>query len=73
MVLSVSDWTRIREQLSGVDQEAESQRQRQQQRVEKHERSKKVVQNWENTIDGQRLKRLQAMKLKNEQEEVVYL
>ena len=57
----------------GVDCQAEAQRLRQQQKEEKHSKSKSIVRNWENTIDGQRLKRLQAMKLKNEQEEVALL
>ena len=70
MVLPLSDWTRIREQLLGVDRQAQAQKLRQQQREEKHAKSKSVVQNWGNTIDGQRLKRLQTMKLKNEKEEV---
>ena len=73
MVLPLSDWTRIHEQLMGVDCQAEAQRLRQQQKEEKHSKSKSIVRNWENTIDGQRLKRLQAMKLKNEQEEVALL
>lgn len=35
-----------------------------------HQQSKTIVKNWENTIEGQRLKRLQARQLREVEEEV---
>lgn len=35
-----------------------------------HQQSKSIVQHWENTIEGQRLKRLEARKLREDKEEV---
>lgn len=35
-----------------------------------YQQSKSTVKHWENTIEGQRLKRLQARQLKEEEEEV---
>lgn len=35
-----------------------------------HQHSKNIVKNWENTIEGQRLKRLQARQLREQEEEV---
>lgn len=42
----------------------------QRQKEELHKQSKSVVKNWENTIEGQRIKRLQARHLREEKEEV---
>lgn len=42
----------------------------QKRKEELHKQSKTIVKNWENTIEGQRLKRLQARQLREEEEEV---
>lgn len=44
--------------------------QMQKQKQALYQHSKSVVKNWENTIEGQRLKRLQARQLREEEEEV---
>lgn len=42
----------------------------QKRKEELHMQSKAIVKNWENTIEGQRIKRLQARQLREEEEEV---
>ncbi|XP_033106191.1 coiled-coil domain-containing protein 173-like [Anneissia japonica] len=68
-VLSKGDWDRIQTQLSRTSQEAERIRKLKLEKEELHQRSKDMVKNWSNTIAGQRLKKLEARKIREEKEE----
>jgi membrane protein involved in colicin uptake len=70
-VLPSSEWKRIQEKFSSWQNPCPSRALKEQQRKEAlHQHSKSVVQHWENTIEGQRIKRLEARKLQEEKEEV---
>ena len=69
-VFQPKDWQRIQNSLTKYNQAVEKAEQQQKDREILHEKSKELVKHWENTIEGQRLKKLQARKLREEQEEV---
>ncbi len=70
VVVPSQEWERIRGSLHDTTREAERTRAELDATKARHERSKVIVSNWENTIEGQRLKKLQARKLREEEEEV---
>lgn len=70
-MLPVSEWLRMKEKFSSWQDPAPSVAvQVQRRRQSLHQKSKAIVSNWENTIEGQRLKRLQARQIREEEEEV---
>lgn len=69
-VFQPKDWQRIQNSLTKYNQAAEKAEQQKRDRENLHAASKELVKHWENTIEGQRLKKLQARKLREEQEEV---
>jgi len=70
-VLPAKEWERMRHKFSVWQNPPPSKAVlRQKKKEELHEHSKAVVKNWENTIEGQRIKRLQARKIREEEEEV---
>lgn len=70
-MLPASEWQRMERKLESLRSPPLTRAAQIQRRKESlHEHSKKIVKNWENTIEGQRLKRLQAHKIREEQEEV---
>lgn len=70
-VLPFSEWKRIKEKFSSWQDPAPSRGVEEQRRKETlHQQSKSIVQHWENTIEGQRIKRLEARKLRENKEEV---
>lgn len=68
-VFQPKDWQRIQNSLTKYNQAAEKAEQQKRDRENLHAVSKELVKHWENTIEGQRLKKLQARKLREEQEE----
>jgi len=68
-VFQPKDWQRIQNSLTKYNQAAEKAEQQKRDRENLHAASKELVKHWENTIEGQRLKKLQARKLREEQEE----
>ncbi|XP_071960010.1 cilia- and flagella- associated protein 210-like [Antedon mediterranea] len=68
-VLSKDEWGRIQTQLSRTSKEAEKRKNLKLEREDLHERSTEMVKNWSNTIAGQRLKKLEARKIREEKEE----
>ncbi|XP_042369746.1 coiled-coil domain-containing protein 173-like [Plectropomus leopardus] len=68
-VLSRGDWLRIQDELNQVDKDKESVREAAKQREALHLKSKEVVKLWSNTIAGQRQKKLEAKKIREEIEE----
>ncbi|XP_062861990.1 cilia- and flagella- associated protein 210 [Trichomycterus rosablanca] len=68
-VLPKSEWLRIQDSLNHVNRQRESLIAAARQRQDLHLRSKEVVKNWSNTIAGQRLKKLEAKKIREELEE----
>ncbi|XP_057293051.1 cilia- and flagella- associated protein 210-like [Hydractinia symbiolongicarpus] len=69
-VFQPKDWQRIQNSLTKYNREAEEHAEQKREREKLHAKSKKLVKNWENTIEGQRLKKLQARKIREEQEEL---
>lgn len=69
-VFQPKDWQRIQNSLTKYNREVEEHAEQKREREELHAKSKKLVKNWENTIEGQRLKKLQARKIREEQEEL---
>ena len=70
-MLRTSELGRIKDKVSSWKNPAPTKAaQLQKQKEMLHQQSQHTVQKWQNTIEGQRLKRLQAHKLKVEQEEV---
>lgn len=69
-VFQPKDWQRIQNSLTKYNREVEEHAEQKREREELHATSKKLVKNWENTIEGQRLKKLQARKIREEQEEL---
>lgn len=69
LVIQPKDWQRIRDNYSKYNAEKERHEGQKRERSELHEKSKELVKHWENTIEGQRLKKLQARKIRDEQEE----
>ncbi|XP_076858787.1 cilia- and flagella- associated protein 210 [Brachyhypopomus gauderio] len=68
-VLPKSEWLRLQERVNGVEKHRDSRTAAAQQREALHLRSKEVVKNWPNTIAGQRQKKLEAKKLREQNEE----
>ncbi|XP_020602636.1 coiled-coil domain-containing protein 173-like [Orbicella faveolata] len=68
-VLQPEAWRRIQNSLSHYNEEQMRLQAKRQEREELHALSKESVKHWENTIEGQRLKKLQARKLREEKEE----
>ena len=70
-VLSGSEWQRMKDNLASwrdpVPSKAEKEEKR---KKDLYRLSQDIVKNWENTIEGQRLKRLEAHQVREEQEEV---
>ena len=70
-MLPSSEWKRIEGKLLSWKNPTPSRAVEEQRRKEAlHEHSKSIVQHWENTIEGQRLKRLEARKIREDKEEV---
>ncbi|XP_015214435.1 cilia- and flagella- associated protein 210 [Lepisosteus oculatus] len=68
-VLPKAEWLRIQDSLHSVNRELELIQERKKEREALHQRSKEVVKNWSNTIAGQRQKKIEAKKLREEIEE----
>lgn len=73
LVIPGKEWARITTNLSGFNKDEQRAKMRQQEREALREKSKAMVSNWENTIEGQRLKKLEARKIREEKEEVIFL
>lgn len=85
-MISVQDFARLKLEISGVDLEKEAAKKREHDKEAKHQASCNMVKNWRNTIEarnilcesyimhlnqqGQRLKRLENLKIKEIKEEV---
>ncbi|XP_056611181.1 cilia- and flagella- associated protein 210 isoform X2 [Triplophysa dalaica] len=68
-ILSNSDWLRIQDSVNGVNKHNQSLIEAREEREALHVRSKEVVKHWSNTIAGQRQKKLEAKKIREEIEE----
>ncbi|XP_046846594.1 coiled-coil domain-containing protein 173-like [Xenia sp. Carnegie-2017] len=68
-VLQPRDWKRIQDVLLKTNHEAQRQEAIKAEREELHNISKNMVKNWENTIEGQRLKKLESKKIREAKEE----
>ncbi|CAK6954146.1 cilia- and flagella- associated protein 210 [Scomber scombrus] len=68
-VLSRAEWQRIKDELNQVNKDDETLREAIEEREALHLRSKEVVKLWSNTIAGQRQKKLEAKKIREEIEE----
>uniref|UniRef100_W5KEG4 Cilia and flagella associated protein 210 n=1 Tax=Astyanax mexicanus TaxID=7994 RepID=W5KEG4_ASTMX len=68
-VLPRSEWLRLQDSLNQVNKHKDSLIEAAKQREAMHLRSKEVVKNWTNTIAGQRQKKLEAKKIREEIEE----
>ncbi|XP_071394222.1 cilia- and flagella- associated protein 210 [Centroberyx affinis] len=68
-VLPKAEWLRIQDRLHQVNTYKDSIREAAQQRQAMHLRSKEVVKSWSNTIAGQRQKKLEAKKIREQIEE----
>ncbi len=70
-VLPFSEWKRIKAKFSSWQDPVPSRAVEERRRKEAlHEQSRCSVQHWENTIEGQRLKRLEARKHREVKDEV---
>uniref|UniRef100_A0A3P9JUU1 Coiled-coil domain containing 173 n=1 Tax=Oryzias latipes TaxID=8090 RepID=A0A3P9JUU1_ORYLA len=68
-VLGRADWLRITDETIGVDKDRERLREAAEQREALHLHSQEVVTKWSNTVAGQRKKKLEAKKLREQIEE----
>lgn len=68
-ILSKTDWDRIQQQLNRKQIEEARLRKVREEREERKNKSKEVVQHWGNTIAGQRQRKLEARKIREEKEE----
>lgn len=68
-VIPAAEWQRIKESLSHREREGQEQCEARQRRKDRKLQSQSIVKHWENTIEGQRLKKLQARELREEKEE----
>ncbi len=50
-LLSINEWNRIQDQLSGVNREKEEAKRRQERKKARHQQSLATVEHWENTIE----------------------
>ena len=69
LVVQPNDWQRIQNTYNKRNAEKEQCEAQKRERSALHEKSKQLVKNWENTIEGQRLKKLQARNIREEHEE----
>merc|ERR1712226_142580 len=65
-VFQPKDWLRIQNNLSKYNADKERYEEQKREREELHNKSKDLVKHWENTIEGQRLKKLQARNVREE-------
>ncbi|KAK3731515.1 hypothetical protein QZH41_008548, partial [Actinostola sp. cb2023] len=68
-VIQPRDWNRIQNSLAHYNKEEARIKALQEEREALHNMSKETVKHWENTIEGQRIKKLQARKIREEKEE----
>ncbi|KAK5860975.1 hypothetical protein PBY51_022408 [Eleginops maclovinus] len=68
-VLTKGEWQRIQDELNRVNKDKESMKEAAKQREALHVQSTEVVKKWSNTIAGQRQKKLEAKKVREEAEE----
>ncbi|XP_060066979.1 cilia- and flagella- associated protein 210-like [Ylistrum balloti] len=68
-VLSKEDWDRIQMQLHRKQIEEERTRKIREEREEKQKKSNEMIKDWGNTIAGQRQRKLEARKLREQKEE----
>lgn len=68
-VLPRREWERIQNNLNAQQKELERKRRLHQEREDLHKESQDVVKHWSNTIVGQRQKKLEARKIREEKEE----
>lgn len=68
-VLSKADWERIQQQLHRKQMEAERMQKIHEEREAIKNRSKEMVKDWGNTIKGQRQRKLEARKIREQKEE----
>ncbi|XP_032422747.1 coiled-coil domain-containing protein 173 isoform X2 [Xiphophorus hellerii] len=68
-ILSQTGWHRIQDEMNGVDKEKERLREAAKRREALHLQSKEIVKQWPDTIVGQRQKKLEAKKIREEMEE----
>ncbi|KAL5496481.1 hypothetical protein EMCRGX_G012777 [Ephydatia muelleri] len=69
LVIPHAEWMRITASLTSTDKKVEEAKARADARKSMHEASKAMVKSWDNTIEGQRQKRLEARKMREEKEE----
>lgn len=69
-VLPRQEWDRIKARLQPVSEQEQNRQSIIREREEAHQKSLKTVQNWSNTIQGQRLAKLQARKIREEALEI---
>uniref|UniRef100_UPI0037E85460 cilia- and flagella- associated protein 210 n=1 Tax=Semicossyphus pulcher TaxID=241346 RepID=UPI0037E85460 len=68
-VLTKAEWRRIQDELNQTNKDKESMKEEAKQRENLHLQSKEMVKTWSNTIAGQRQKKLEAKKIREEIEE----
>ncbi|XP_062517668.1 cilia- and flagella- associated protein 210-like [Corticium candelabrum] len=68
-IVTNNEWTRIKDSLTRKQQEEEKVRRERSERIRMHETSRNIVKHWENTIEGQRQKKLQSKRIREEKEE----
>ena len=68
-ILQAKDWRRICTELTQYDHEAEIHKAMLKKQNELHAKSKEIVKHWGNTIEGQRLQKLQSKKIRDEADE----
>ncbi|XP_071330355.1 cilia- and flagella- associated protein 210 [Trachinotus anak] len=68
-VLTKAEWLRIQDELNQVNKEKERRKEAANRREALHLQSKEAVKLWSNTIDGQRQKKLEAKKIREQIEE----
>ncbi|XP_020917240.1 coiled-coil domain-containing protein 173 [Exaiptasia diaphana] len=68
-VIQPADWNRIQNSLAHYNKEEARLKALHEEREALHNMSKEMVQHWGNTIEGQRIKKLQARKIREEKEE----
>ncbi|XP_068428812.1 cilia- and flagella- associated protein 210 [Clinocottus analis] len=68
-VLTQSEWRRIQDELNQINKDKESMKEAAKQREALHLQSQEVVKLWSNTIAGQRQKKIESKKIREEIEE----
>ncbi|KAM6934388.1 cilia- and flagella- associated protein 210 [Xenentodon cancila] len=68
-VLRKAEWVRIQDEMSGVNKDSQRTREATRQREALHLQSQEMVKLWSNTIAGQRQKKLEAKKIREQIEE----